>query len=279
MTKTVLITGATDGIGLATAHALVAQGHTVLAHGRSEAKLADLERTLAALPGAGRVETYRADLSRMAEVLGLAQAVAASHQRLDVLINNAGILRTPAVRTADGLDVRFAVNTLAPYLLTRQLWPLLGAGSRVVNLSSAAQAPVDLMALAGHGQLADMPAYAQSKLALTMWSCHLAHMPGTSGPMVVAVNPGSLLATNMVKDGFGVAGSDVGIGVRILMRAALADEFANASGQYFDNDAGRFAPPHAHCLDAQKTTALVQAMDSVLQATATATANAANRLE
>ena len=72
MTKTVLITGATDGIGLATAHALVAQGHTVLAHGRSEAKLADLERTLAALPGAGRVETYRADLSRMAEVLGLA---------------------------------------------------------------------------------------------------------------------------------------------------------------------------------------------------------------
>lgn len=265
MPKTILITGATDGIGLASAHILVAQGHTVLLHGRDADKLAAVSATLSALPGAGRVQAYVADLSHWAEVDALIQAVRAQHRRLDVLINNAGVFRTPEPRTADGLDMRFVVNTLAPYRLTHGWLPLLGPSSRVVNLSSAAQAPVDLSALAGQATLADMAAYAQSKLALTMWSHHLAQTLGAKGPVVLAVNPGSLLGTKMVKDAFGVAGADVGIGADIVVRAALADEFAKASGRYFDNDAGQFAPAHPDTTDPVKTAALVRAMDALLR--------------
>lgn len=261
MQKTILITGATDGIGLETAKRLVAQGHRVLLHGRNPAKLERVQQELAA---GGEVEGYLADLSSMAAVEGLAKAVAEKHQSLDVLINNAGIFKTADPLTADGLDVRFAVNTLAPYLLTRKLLPLLGSGGRVVNLSSAAQAPVELQALAGQTRLADMAAYAQSKLALTMWSRSLGLALKEQGPMIVAVNPGSLLATKMVKEGFGVAGSDIGIGAEILVRAALAEEFASAHGQYFDNDAGRFAPPHAAALDAASCDAVVRRIEALL---------------
>jgi NAD(P)-dependent dehydrogenase (short-subunit alcohol dehydrogenase family) len=264
MPETILITGATDGIGLATAKTLVEQGHTVLIHGRNAAKLSELQKTLTALPGAGSVESFVADLSRLAEVGALAKAVTAQHKSLDVLINNAGVLKTPQTRTPEGWDVRFVVNTLAPYLLTQRLLPLLGAGSRVVNLSSAAQAPVDLEALAGRTRLGDMPAYAQSKLAITMWSRQMAIALGDKGPMVVAVNPGSLLATKMVKEGFGVAGSDIRIGADILVRAALSDDFAQASGQYFDNDARRFAEPHPDALDPRKTAQVMHAIDAML---------------
>ncbi len=86
-------------------------------------------------------------------------------------------------------------------------------------------------------QLDDMGAYAQSKLAITMWSRIMAEKL-KDGPMIVAVNPGSLLASKMVKEGFGVAGNDLSIGADILTRATLSDEFANASGKYFDNDSG-----------------------------------------
>lgn len=264
MSKTILITGATDGIGLATARTLVAQGHRVLLHGRNPTKLEQSAQTLAALPGAGPIDSHVADLSRFADVAALAGAVRGQTERLDVLINNAGVLKTGAPRAADGLDVRFVVNTFAPFLLTRLLWPLLGASARVINLSSAAQSPVDIQALAGQRQLSDMDAYAQSKLALTMWSRRMGLDAGDQGPVVVAVNPGSLLATKMVREGFGMAGSNVGKGADILVRAALSDEFAHVSGQYFDNDAGRFASPHADALDSDKVAQVVRAIEAVL---------------
>ena len=225
MLKTILITGSTDGIGLATARLLAAQGHTVLLHGRQPAKLADAAKALSGPAGAEPIETYLADLSRFSEVEGLAQAVAQRHARIDVLINNAGIFRTPETVTPDGLDMRFVVNMIAPYLLTQRLLPLMRTSGRVINLSSAAQAPVDLAALAGERKLDDMAAYAQSKLALTMWSHQLALVLGKDGPVVVAVNPGSMLGSKMVKEAFGVAGGDIGIGAKILVRAALSDEF------------------------------------------------------
>jgi NAD(P)-dependent dehydrogenase (short-subunit alcohol dehydrogenase family) len=138
---------------------------------------------------------------------------------------------------------------------------------RVINVSSAAQAPINLKALAGEARLADMEAYAQSKLALTIWSRELAKkLP--DGPVVVAVNPGSLLASKMVKEGFGVAGNDLSIGADILDRAALSDEFASASGKYFDNDAGRFAEPHSYALDPQKSEEVMSVIEDVLANTA-----------
>ena len=265
MQKIILITGSTDGIGLETARALVSQGHHVLLHGRNQAKLEKVETALSGLTGDGRVESYLADLSKMTDVGALAEAVIERHKRLDVLINNAGIFRTSDPITQAGLDVRFAVNTIAPYLLTKRLLPLIGASGRVVNLSSAGQAPVNPEALAGRVRLSDeYNAYAQSKLALTMWSRNLAHSLKDHGPAIIAVNPGSLLGTKMVKEGFDTEGRDIGIGVDILIRAALADEFNTATGKYFDNDSGRFASPHPDALDPQKSGELVSAIEAIL---------------
>ena len=266
MQKTILLTGATDGIGLETAKVLAAEGHTLLIHGRNAEKLAAVEKTLAAIPNVGAIESYIADLSDMADVETFAEAVIAKHQTLDVLINNAGIFKTPHPITSDGLDIRFVVNTIAPYQLTKRLLPLLGTSGRVVNLSSAAQAPVSLEALAGRVKLDDMQAYSQSKLAITQWTRGMALSLNDNGPMIVAVNPGSLLASKMVKEGFGVEGSDLAIGATILCKAALSDEFATASGQYFDNDSRQFAPPHPEGLDTQKIDALIAGIEALIPA-------------
>lgn len=257
MAKTILITGATDGIGLLTAKTLAGEGHKVLLHGRSAAKL-----EAAASEVAGASETFRADLSRLDETRALADAVLARHDRIDVLINNAGVYKTSQTRTLDGLDVRFVVNTVAPYLLTRLLLPVIPADGRVVNLSSAAQAPVDVGVMRGEGTLDHMGAYAQSKLAITIWTQELAR-DHPNGPVFVAVNPGSLLASKMVKEGFGVAGNDLAIGADILRRAALSDAFATASGRYFDNDSGRFARPDVAATNSNHVAAIMSAIQDL----------------
>ena len=264
MQKIILVTGATDGIGLETARMLVSLGHNVLLHGRNPAKLEKVGKTLSALPEGGPVESYVSDLSRMIDVEALAKVVAEKHAELDVLINNAGVYIAPDLITQDGLDVRFAVNTIAPYLLTQRLLPLLGASGRVINLSSAAQSTVDLQALARRGTLSDGAAYAQSKLALTMWSRNMALSLKDDGPAFIAVNPGSMLGSKMVKEAYGVAGGDLRIGAEILCRAALSDEFADASGRYFDNASGQFAEPHPDALDPQKTEEIVDTIEAVL---------------
>ncbi|MEE4378768.1 MAG: SDR family NAD(P)-dependent oxidoreductase [Candidatus Competibacteraceae bacterium] len=262
--KTILITGATDGIGLETARMLVPLGHRVILHGRSPEKLENVARALSASADGGQVSSYVADLSRMAEVKALAKAVAAKHAKLDVLINNAGVYSAPDPITKDGLDVRFAVNTVAPYLLTQRLLPLLQMTARVINLSSAAQAPVDPEALVGRVKLSDGMAYAQSKLAITMWSRSMALSLKDDGPAIIAVNPRSMLGSKMVKQAYGVAGGDLRIGAEILVRAALSDEFAAASGRYFDNDIGQFAAPHPDARNAQKCEAIVHVIEAVL---------------
>ncbi|WP_298986485.1 SDR family NAD(P)-dependent oxidoreductase [uncultured Roseibium sp.] len=264
MSKTILITGSTDGIGLETAKRLREKGHNVLLHGRNPEKLEVAKSALSAMSGAGEISGYLADLSRLEDVQRLADELAENHDHLDVLINNAGVLRSPRDRTEEGLDVRFVVNLFAPYLLTKCLRPLMDGKSRVINLSSAAQAPVSLDALSGREQLSAMDAYAQSKLALTMWSQHIGKERGAREPVVIAVNPGSLLASKMVKEGFGVAGNDIGIGADILIRAALSEEFAGASGQYFDNDSGRFAAPHPDGLKKTKIEALMAVLQDLV---------------
>ena len=261
-TKTIMITGATDGIGRATALRLAALGYTLLIHGRNAGKLAATADELRALPGAGPVETWQADISDLAATARLAREIRGAHNQIDVLINNAGVYKLDHPVLPDGQDVRFVVNTMAPALLTRLLLGAIPADGRIIHLSSAAQAPVDLKALAGQRPLEPMAAYAQSKLALTIWSQALAAELGPDGPVSLAVNPGSLLATNMVRQGFGVAGSDVGIGADILVRAALSDEFAGATGRYFDNDSGKLAAPHGEAADAQKVAQVVAAIEA-----------------
>lgn len=261
--KTILITGATDGIGFETAKLLAPQGHTLLIHGRNNSKLESVKKTLSNISGAGAIETYEADFSLMANVEAMAEAILDNYNRLDILINNAGVYKTSTPRTDEGYDLRFAVNLFAPYTLTKRLLPIIPQTGRVVNLSSAAQSPVDLNALSGTVELGDMPAYAQSKLAITMWTRHMANAH-PEGPLFSAVNPGSLLNTNMVKEGWGGSHNDVGIGADILVRAALSEEFDGHSGDYFDNDSKRFAAPHPEGLNDQKISDLVQAVQNTL---------------
>ncbi|MEM9229403.1 MAG: SDR family NAD(P)-dependent oxidoreductase [Pseudomonadota bacterium] len=234
MTKTVLITGSTDGIGLLTAKTLADMGQSIILHGRSADKLEAAARELG-----GDVTTYQADLSSLGETAKLAEAVTTDHDRIDVLINNAGVYKTPNPIQPNGQDVRFVVNTLAPHVLTTALLPIIPSNGRIINLSSAAQAPVDLAALAGERHLDDMGAYAQSKRGIALWSAQMA-ATHPNGPAFIAVNPGSLLASKMVKEGFGVAGHDLQIGADILCRLSLDDDFTDASGRYWDNDAGGF---------------------------------------
>lgn len=242
MAKTILITGSTDGIGLLTAQKLAGQGHHVLLHGRNAQKLKD---AAAQVPGcAGR---YQADLSSLAQTRDLAEAVKSDHAQVDVLINNAGVYKMPDPVLPSGQDARFVVNTVAPYLLAQMLLPLLPADGRVINLSSAAQAPVDLSALKGGVPLDHMAAYAQSKRAIALWTQVMAERH-PQGPAFIAVNPGSLLASKMVKEGFGVAGHDLSIGADILCRLSLDPDHAGDSGRYWDNDARRFSPVAAQDL-------------------------------
>ena len=255
MTKTILITGATDGIGRATALKLAEQGHRLIVHGRSAEKLEAVTQEIGSA-----ATSVQADLSDLSQVVSMVQKIKASHDQIDVVINNAGVLKLAEPRTADGQDVRFVVNTFAPALLSELLTPILPSTGRLVHLSSAAQAPVDIAALDGKRRLDDMEAYAQSKLALTMWSQDFAARH-PDGPVSVAVNPGSLLATKMVKEGFGTAGNDLNIGVDILVRAALSDEFADASGRYFDNDSGRIAARHPDAANAVKVRDVVDAIN------------------
>lgn len=264
MQKTILITGSTDGIGLETARMLLAQGYHVLLHGRSLEKVQNTEKTLLGEETCrGKITHYVADLSNMADVEALTKMVIANHDQIDVLINNAGVFKAATTITVDGLDLRFAVNTIAPFLLTQRLLPLFSKAGRVINLSSAAQSPVDLDALLGNKIIAeDFSAYAQSKLAIASWSRVVAERYPKL--LIFAVNPGSLLGSKMVKDNFGIAGSDISIGARVVSRLACGEGDDAFSGEYFDNDIGRFSEPHPDGLDSEKNQALVRAIENKL---------------
>lgn len=265
MKKTILITGSTDGIGLATAKTLGLLGHTVLLHGRSGSKLEAAKATLEQAGVSSPIYAYQADLSSYQQVKQLIQAIQENHTQLDVLINNAGVFVVNETKTADNLDARFMVNTIAPFMLTQAFAGLLGANGRVVNLSSAAQTSVMASELASPSVLSDSAVYAKSKLAITMWSFALAKAYGTSGPAVIAVNPKSFLGSKMVESAYGVAGSNLQIGADILVKAATSDEFAQASGRYFDNDIGQFSQPHRDALDPNKNQEIVDVLDQIIE--------------
>jgi NAD(P)-dependent dehydrogenase (short-subunit alcohol dehydrogenase family) len=266
MKKSIFITGATDGIGLATAKLFAEQGHNLLIHGRNVNKLNDVANSLRNIPNSGSVKSYVADLSVMCEVKSLAEAILSENKTVDVIINNAGVLKAVNTVTQDGLDVRFVVNMVAPFILTKKLLPLLDTNGRVVNVSSAAQAPVNIKALIGETTLSDMEAYSQSKLGLINWTRKFAEQLGKSGPTMISVNPGSLLGSKMVKEGFGVSGGDIKIGANILVNMALKTDVDGRSGEYFDNDLGQFSAPHPDGMNLQKSDEIVTVMNNMFKA-------------
>lgn len=199
----VLITGSTDGLGREVALRIAATGAHVLIHGRNEERGAEVVAAIEE-EGRGSAQFYRADLADLGQVRRLAEAVLADHDRLDVLVNNAGIFRSDDVRrlSADGYELRFAVNYLAPFLLTRMLLPRLQASApaRIVNVASVAQTPVDFDDVMMESGYSDSRAYAQSKLALILFTFDLAEELEGTGVTATALHPATLMATTMVRD-------------------------------------------------------------------------------
>ena len=192
-------------------------------------------KTVATGAAVDSIDGFVADFSDLTDVIKMAADVNEKLPTLDVLINNAGIYTTASAMTKDDLDVRFVVNYLAPYELTNALLPLLkqSGQARIVNLSSAAQAPISYKAFAGQTRLDDKAAYAQSKLALTMWSMALADTVASDDINVIAVNSGSLLNTKMVDEAYA---SVLVISRRArkypVTALAISDEFADDTGKY-----------------------------------------------
>lgn len=267
--KKILITGATDGIGYETAKELAKQGHHVIVHGRSREKLEKLVKELKLMSSEINVDSYKADFSVMKQVKNMADQIKENYSDIDVLINNAGIFMAKNNVTVDGLELRFAVNTIAPFLLTKLLQDNLASDARIINLSSAAQATVDFEAVKSYKPMTDNEAYAQSKLAITMWSIELANQlkKANSHQQVIAVNPKSFLGSKMVKEAYGTSGHDIKLGADILIRAALSEEFSNANGKYYDNDIEAFGMPHSDAADNSKRIRLISIINDILKLT------------
>lgn len=262
MKKRILITGSTDGIGLLTAKMMAKDGYDLIVHGRSQQKVDQLIEELKALNAKAKIEGIVADLSSLKAVQSLADEIKKRVDQLDVLINNAGVYKTSDYLSQDGFEIRYAVNTLAPYLLTKLLLPIMNQSSRVINLSSAAQAPISLQAIDGSLKLSDAEVYAQSKLAITMWSFELSK---SIDPIIIAVNPKSLLGSKMVKEAYGINGGDLNIGANILYKLSLLEEHKDDSGKYYDNDIASFSNPHPDAMNTLKCQALIQRMDEILK--------------
>jgi NAD(P)-dependent dehydrogenase (short-subunit alcohol dehydrogenase family) len=198
--RTVLVTGATSGIGLAASRRLAAMGAELLLVARDPARLEAAAAEVRAQPGSGPVTTHRCDLSSLASVRALAAAVLSRHPRLHVLVNNAGGVSATREVTEDGLERTFAVNHLAPYLLTRLLLERLRASApaRVVTVSSVAhrRADLDFADLQLARGYAIMRAYGRSKLSNVLFTRELSRLEAGTGLTANCLHPG-VVATNI----------------------------------------------------------------------------------
>ena len=264
MSKTILITGSTDGIGLETAKMLAEKGENIIIHGRNKEKVKKVEGVLKEINNTVEVKSIVADLSELDKVREMAEILLKECPQIDVLINNAGVLVVDNTKTKDNLETRFVVNTIAPYLLTKLLLPIIKEDGRIINLSSAAQSPVDLSSLKEWKPMSHDEAYAQSKLAIAMWSIELAK-EHKDGPSILAVNPKSFLGSKMVKEAYKTEGHDLRIGADLLTRMAISKEFEDITGKYYDNDFGHFDNPHPYALDDYNRAELIRVMDEILE--------------
>ncbi|HEV7655950.1 MAG TPA: SDR family NAD(P)-dependent oxidoreductase [Mycobacteriales bacterium] len=229
---TILITGATDGLGRALAGRLAGPGTTLLLHGRDQAKLDAV---------AGGARTFRADFSALEEVRALAAAVLDSTDRIDVLVNNAGIgsglpVGRSRAESRDGFELRFAVNYLAPFLLTQSLLPVLRAAApaRIVHVASLGQHPLDFGDLMLERDYSGSRAYRQSKLAQIISGFELASRLPAAEVTVNCVHPGTHMPTKMVLEEHGGSEDALEIGVASILRAIGDPERAGVTGRFYD---------------------------------------------
>lgn len=244
---TILITGATDGLGKALAFEL--SGHSgirLVLHGRSQERLEKLEKELAG--GPADIITVQADFAELAQVARLAERIRGLTDDISVLVNNAGVSSGHARQlSADGHELCFAVNHLAPFLLTKRLLPLLRAGApaRVVNVASLSQTSIDFDDLAmAHGYTRQR-AYSVSKLALVMAGMELGERFDPGILTVNSVHPGTYMPTKML-DSPELSIDSLDTGVRSTLRLAFDSELAYMTGRFFDRGTETHAHPDAY---------------------------------
>ncbi len=253
--KTILITGATDGLGRLVAEMAARDGATVLLHCRSPAKGQAALAEIKAATGNHRLKVYRADFVSLDEVRSLAAAVARDHPRLDGLLNNAGValFRPEQARevSREGHELHFAVNYLAPFLLTRLLLPQIEAAapSRIVNVASIGQAPVDFDDVMLERTYSGRQAYSQSKLAQIMFTLTLAERLQGTGVTVTALHPGTFMNTKMVAAAGMTPQSRVEDGAEATFRLLASPDVEGVTGVYYNQLA--LGHPNAQAEDAE----------------------------
>jgi retinol dehydrogenase 14 len=234
--KTILITGATDGIGLETAKELAGQGHELVLHGRSEEKVLRASSAIRAVVPDAILHTAYADLGDLAAVARMAHELSTRLPRLDVLINNAGVYMTERKTSRDGFEMTLAVNHLAHFLLTNLLLPQLkrSAAPRVVTVSSMVHASgrIAFDDMNGEHNFDGYGAYANSKLANMLFANELARRE----PRLTSnsLHPG-VIGTKLLHAAFSMQGETAAAGARTSVYLATSPEVANVSGRYFNN--------------------------------------------
>jgi NAD(P)-dependent dehydrogenase (short-subunit alcohol dehydrogenase family) len=238
--RTVLITGATDGIGKLVAKQLAAAGYEVMLHGRNAQKGRNTIQDIRHDADNARVQFHRADFAALEDVRQLAREITKAHEHINLLINNAGIgFGSPGAAretSRDGYELRFAVNYLAPFLLTHLLLTTIRrtAPARIVNVASIGQAPIDFDDVMLTRHYDGRRAYAQSKLALVMFTLDLAAALQGTGVAANAIHPATLMNTKMVSEARIRPHSTVEEGADAIFYLATSPDLDGVSGRFFD---------------------------------------------
>jgi NAD(P)-dependent dehydrogenase (short-subunit alcohol dehydrogenase family) len=257
--QTILITGATDGLGRALAGELAGGGANLLLHGRDEQRGRDTVQEIRARSGNERVRWLCADLSSLEQTRALAEQLAAEGGELDVLVNNAGIGTTTdgedrRMESRDGYELRFAVNYLAGYLLTRVLLDRLKASApaRIVNVSSAGQAAIDFDDVMLERHYSGVQAYCQSKLAQVMFTFDLAEELDGHTVSATCLHPATYMPTKMVRSAGVEPISTLEQGVDATLRLIADPELEGVTGVYFNGRQPSDPNPQAADRDARR---------------------------
>ncbi len=233
--QVVLVTGATSGLGRELAHRLGTMGAFVIVHGRNRERGMEVVEAIES-EGVGNARFYAADLGSFEQTREFGETILRDYDRLDVLVNNAGFGRAPDERmlSQDGLELRFQVNHLSHFLLTRMFLPRLRANapSRIVNVSSGAQQPIDFDDVMIENDFSGGRAYAQSKLAQIMFTFDLAEELEGTGVVVNALHPATYMDTEMVRRAGLTPRATVGEGADAVMQLITSPDIG--SGGYFN---------------------------------------------
>lgn len=248
--KTILITGATDGLGKAVAEDLAKRGYKLLLHGRNPARGKELCDELSKYTDGDNLHYYNADFLDIAQIKRICQEILEKEERLDVLINNAGLGIEPSRRESkDGNEALWQVNYLGTYIMTRMLKPLLGTSSpaRIVNVASAGQAPIHFDDINQVHMWTGYQGYCQSKLAQIMLGMALAPEYAEAGVTINSLHPASMMPTKIVQSPI----DSVAEGVNAVVRLAIDTSLDGVMGKYWFKQSDERAAGQAYDQDAR----------------------------